>query len=280
MAAVNALAANRGAGKRRGAAAQRGARRSPQAQPQASLGSRIGLWLGRMVVLLGVVVVGVAGVRGGEYLLAIPVEQIVVTGQVDNVSVVSIEDRVAAAVGPGFLLADLEAIRTDLEAMPWVYAASVRRRWPSTIDIHVVEQRPVARWGDDGFLNHEGQRFAGAHTGRWAQLPQLVGPEGSEAAMTRRYRFLGELLVTLDLEVVRLTQDALGQYSAELNNGWEVMFGADDFVARARRFARLYHRDLKGQAVARVDLRYRAGAAVRFDDRALALASEFTRGEQ
>jgi hypothetical protein len=50
---------------------------------------------------------------------------------------------------------DLRDLRRELEALPWVYRAELRRRFPDTLEIRVVEQVPIARWGDGAFLNHE-----------------------------------------------------------------------------------------------------------------------------
>ena len=103
--------------------------------------------------------------------------------------------------------------------MPWVYAASVRRRWPDALVVNIEEQRPVARWGLDGFLNHEGEYFPGDFSDRWADLARLEGPEGSEVAMTRRYQNLESLLAPTGLQVVALHEDVLGQVTA----GWTVV---------------------------------------------------------
>ena len=44
--------------------------------------------------------------------------------------------------------------------LPWIYKVNTRRRWPAEIEVVLVEQRPLARWGDTGYLNHQGHFFA------------------------------------------------------------------------------------------------------------------------
>lgn len=263
-------------------APRRGAARHVASPDTPSLGQRLGLWFNRALVLAGVAAVLFAGLHGGRYLLSLEVERIAVTGKLDNVSVASIEALVAPQLASGFLAADLDDIRATLEAMPWIYIANVRRRWPNTLDIEVVEQRPIARWGERGFLNHEGERFVVQQSPRWHPLPQLSGPDGSEAALVRRYQNLESLLRGIGREVVRLTLDDVGQYSAELDTGIQVKFGADHFVSRARRFVGLYSKQLANAQVASVDLRYEHGAAVVFkpQDQIAMIDQQAVRGGQ
>ena len=261
---------------------QRGAAHKVPSADTPSFSQHLGLWFNRVLVLAGVAAVLFAALHGGRYLLSLEVERIAVTGKLENVSVSSIEALVAPQLASGFLAADLDDIRATLEAMPWIYIANVRRRWPNTLDIDVVEQRPIARWGERGFLNHEGELFVVQQSPRWHPLPQLSGPDGSEAALVRRYQNLESLLRGIGREVVRLNLDDVGQYSAELDTGMQVKFGADHFVSRARRFAGLYSKQLAGAQVASVDLRYEHGAAVVFkqQDQIAMIDQQVSRGGQ
>ena len=223
---------------------------------------RLGGWLMSGVVMVGVLAVVAGAIQGGLYLLDLKVERIAITGSARNVTTEEIEALVAPRLEQGFLAADLNGIRDTLEAIPWVYEANVRRRWPDEVAIHITEERPIARWGMAGFLNHEGAYFPGELTSQWHSLPRLEGPEGSEASLVQRYQNLEALLDETGLEVVWLSQDAVDQVSAELDNGVLLVLGSDHYVARVRRFVSLYQHYLIEQPVARIDMRYEHGAAV------------------
>ena len=216
----------------------------------------------RAGVVVGLLLVLAATGRAAVYLLDLRVERLVVHGAAEHVAQTDLEKQLASALDAGFFNLDLEAIRSELEAMPWVYRATVRRRWPDAVVVRIEEQRPVARWGLDGFLNHEGDYFSGAFNDRWAELARLEGPAGSEAAMTRRYQNLEALLAPTGLQVVALHQDVLGQVSAELDNGSLLLLGADNHIERMSRFVTLWRGQLEDQPVLRVDMRYEHGAAV------------------
>lgn len=258
----------------------RGAQRKVTSEPTHTKVDTVKDWLARGFVSLSVLFVAFIGVKAGLYLTSLEVKRIEVKGNLENVSVAAVESRVGPEVGNGFLAADLDEIRAQLEEMPWVYQVNIRRRWPDTLEITVQEQRPIARWNDAGFLNHEGELFESAVSPDWARLPALDGPQGTEQELMQRYLRIESLVNSSGFEVVRLSQDAIGQYTAEFDNGMQLVIGNDHFVSRIRRFLKLYHTELKSFEVARVDLRYEHGAAVEFATEHLAMSGQMTQGGQ
>ena len=65
--------------------------------------------------------------------------------------------QVAPYATGSFLTADLMTLRREIEKLPWVYRVTARRRWPAEIEVTLIEQQPLARWGTQGYLNHEGE---------------------------------------------------------------------------------------------------------------------------
>lgn len=225
-------------------------------------------WLNRLLLATGFAIVLLIGQRAWEALESMPVGRIAVAGTLDAPRQHALQSAVQRALEGGFVAADLSRVREALEALPWVYSASVRRRWPDTLDIRVVEQLPIARWGDSGFLNHEGLIFAASGDEAWSELPIIHGPAGSERRLMQHYQRLHDLLAAAELSVARLEQDSLGQLHAELQSGLRINLGNDNFLLRVQRFLDLYRNDLvqRTEQVASVDLRYAKGAAVTFHE--------------
>jgi cell division protein FtsQ len=221
-------------------------------------------WLNRLLVLLGVGVVLAALVKSAVMLHEIPVERIVVTGQLKNTQTEAVEDMVQPALVGGFLSADLGEIRDQLESLPWVYEATVRRQWPNALEISVTEQLPIARWGEAGFLNHEGQVFEPTNASRWDDLPRLAGEEGSEQTLINSYQLLSEILSVTELDVMELALDARGQLQAVLTNKVQIALGARYWNERLERFVILHQSGLDYANVQRVDTRYTSSIAVAF----------------
>ena len=224
------------------------------------------IWLNRGLILLAALVVIAASVKAYMFLQSIPVQQISVTGELQKKQAETVQELVQPSLAGGFLKADLQRIRTQLEDLPWIFEATVRRKWPSALEIHVVKQLPIARWGEHAFLNHKGGVFGSVDSGDWSSLPLLLGPEGSAPALMAKYQRLIEVLAPLDLAVEQLALDERGQLQAVLADGMQLILGGEDFLARMQRFVAIYRSDLQArrETIERVDLRYQSGVAVAF----------------
>jgi cell division protein FtsQ len=76
------------------------------------------------------------------------------------------------------LLADLDAMRERLVALPWVQDASIQRRWPDRLQIRIVERQPAALWQHKGrmrLIDAEGAVLPTPDLSQFAALPLLVG---------------------------------------------------------------------------------------------------------
>ncbi|MFT5709920.1 MAG: cell division protein FtsQ [Halioglobus sp.] len=227
------------------------------------------VWLNRLLILLGVSAVLGVSIKGYLYLYQIPVEHIIVSGKLEHTQSAALEDMVQPALVGGFLNADLERIQTQLQSLPWVYEASVRRRWPNALELHVVEQLPIARWGKSGFLNHEGVVFQSTDEQKeWQELPLLRGPQGSAVELTAIYQQVNEILTPHKLLVKELEIDDRGELEASLQDGIYLVMGRADVVNRLRRFVAVYSAELvdKRDQIVRVDLRYKNGLAVQYKE--------------
>lgn len=224
------------------------------------------VWLNRILVLIGAGVVLIAATKSYIWLQAIPVQRIGVTGELEHTQAEAVQDMVQPALAGGFLRADLQQIREQLEGLPWIFEASVRRKWPNALEIHVVEQLPIARWGQDGFLNHEGGIFHSGKSGDWDSLPLLQGPAGTSPELMARYQRLSEMLAPLHLPVAQLSMDERGQIEAVLASGTRLILGSEDLLERMKRFVAIYRSELATAEaeIERVDLRYESGVAVAF----------------
>ena len=236
-------------------------------------------WLNRTLLGLGLALVGAGLFQGGASLSAQRVERLTVLGDVRHIDAEAIQARLAPRVAEGFLAADLTDLRHELESLPWVYSVNTRRRWPAEIQVTLVEQRPMAQWGELGYLNHEGQFFPASRDPLYDDLPVLSGPQGAEVSLMRRYQMLAGLFEPTGLTIDKLSLDALGQVAVQFDSGLSLLLGAREISQRVARFRRLWEEALPAQAVAKVDLRYEYGAAVTFSDAGLAMRTAQNKGE-
>lgn len=159
---------------------------------------------------------------------------------------------------------DIDALRTRLDALPWVAGVEVRRQWPDLLEIRLTGQLPLARWGEGQLLNSAGELFSPGDIAAFASLPQLVGPSGHERELMDQYHLFTRLLRPTGLQISRLELRERGSWFVQTRQGVELLLGRDHLAEKMRRLVRAWQPELRDQIsnIARVDLRYSNGLAV------------------
>lgn len=215
-----------------------------------------------LVVMAGLF--GAACYQSFNWLTGLSVDRVAITGEFRQVQREQLSELVEPFLQQGFAFVDLDAIQQQLEALPWIYQASVRRQWPDQLVVDVAEQIAIARWDKQGFINHRGEFFAATEKVFIDDLPLLQGPADKASEMMADYRDLGELLRQQGLVLNRLSMDERGNWSAVLDSGVTIVLGSDQVMEKIQRFVLAYQRVLstKFEQVKRIDMRYSNGLAV------------------
>ncbi len=214
---------------------------------------------GAVLLALSVVVFGI------RFALDQPVERVDISGRFQRVQPLDVEKAVRAAVDQnGMVGVDLQAVSYAVRQIPWVDRASVARSWPRGLQIQVIEQTPVARWGESGLLNIRGEVFVQDSRHIPAELPALVGPPGFEAMMTERYLAAQPRLEAAGMRLAQLRMDDRGAWEVVLDNGVKLRLGRmlmderfDRFIVAAARIVAT-----RATEIAYVDMRYANGFAI------------------
>ncbi|PAJ74794.1 cell division protein [Pseudoalteromonas sp. NBT06-2] len=159
---------------------------------------------------------------------------------------------------------DVNQVQDLVIALPWVETASVRKQWPNTLKVFVVEHNPVAIWNDDLLLNSDGIVFQVPKSTITKKLPSLFGPEGSEVEALNTFLEFSELLYINNFELISLALSERFAWQFWLANGINLNLGRKDKLKRVQKFIYMYPYMLKRKdaEVDSVDLRYDTGLAV------------------
>lgn len=144
-----------------------------QRLPKPSFG-----FLRKLVWPVMLVVLGFGAYEAAQRLLPYadrPIAKVNVQGDLSYISQQAVQQRIAPYIAASFFSIDLAGMRRELEQMPWIAHAEVRRVWPDQVMVRLEEQLPIARWGDEALLNNQGQAFAPRELAHYEQLPQLWG---------------------------------------------------------------------------------------------------------
>jgi cell division protein FtsQ len=169
-------------------------------------------------------------------------------------------------------LVDLQDLRARLMDLPWVADASIRRQWPDTLSIQLVERAPIAIWQVNGryaLVDAGGEPLPPAPLADYADLPLVVGPGAGPAA--------GALLALL-ADHARIADALVGavrvgerRWDLKLESGETISLPEDaQAPAALARFAQAERQaPVLGQGFLRIDLRIPGKMAIRLSPEAL-----------
>ena len=108
-----------------------------------------------------------------------------ISGQTETAEL-DVLGRLALPAHGSMVLFDAEAARARVESLDWVASATVRKIYPNTVEVAIVEEAPFARWQRDGavaLIDASGAVISTNIPAHYATLPLVVGPgAGPEAS--------------------------------------------------------------------------------------------------
>lgn len=231
---------------------------------------RIWQWLQLPLWLL----VLVALWQAAEQWLQRPLMEIQISGEFQQLDVRQLEQQLWRQIDASYALKDLAPLKQQLEQQAWIHQVDLQRSWPDLLKVQVREERPVARWGDQGLVNEQGRIFspAGAFSQQlpteFAALPQLSGPEPRSLALMAQYRDFNQILRPLGVSLSSLQMEARGAWTLTLDNGIRLLIGRGHSIEKLRRFSKIYSELLVRYAdrIVQIDARYTNGLAVTWNE--------------
>ena len=195
-----------------------------------------------------------------------PVSEVSIQGQIRHLDGQALAVQLANEIKAPILSLDVRTLRDEALANPWVHMAEVRRQWPASIEVTIAEQVPVARWGEQGLLNHQGDIFWPDLSAGYDFLPRLNGPAHETRAIIAQYHDLSVLFSSYGIRIKELSLESRGAWNLVLDNGIQLVAGREELMPRLRRFLSIYDAQLAEVAdqIEQIDIRYTNGVAVRW----------------
>lgn len=170
-----------------------------------------------------------------------------------------------AYVGESFWRLNIEQIHADLVKLDWIYQAEVARKWPNTLQVKVIEQIPVAKWGENALLNQNGDVFYPHNIEKFAEYAVLYGEDAEAKKMLQKLAIFQQKFNELDW-VIR-------QVDKRVDKGWMIYFvsnqnmivGREDWQHQLDRFIKAYpkvKKEVRNNAQT-YDLRYSNGFVIK-----------------
>jgi cell division protein FtsQ len=214
------------------------------------------------------------GLQGGYFKLkkwltdeqSLPLTFLVLTGEMQHVS----SDSVRAVLREqknrlNFFTLEIAQIQKQLEDMPWVYSASIRKQWPSTIKIHIVEQSIIAIWNDSALLNRAGDIIHATPESVSDQYIKLYGVDEFAKQTLQTYLEVEQLLQVSKFKIQVLSNDKRNSSNIILDNGIALRLGKEQKLDRIQRFLSVFpliENKYDINSIDYLDLRYDTGIAI------------------
>lgn len=197
---------------------------------------------------------------------SLPIEAIVVKGERRFTSNEEIRSAMEGLLRSSFFKVDVNKVQKSLEALPWVYQASVRREWPAKFKVFLKEQEPIAHWNGSEWLNKQGDIFNAPdvkYDKALTLLPYLYGENVAVKEVLTAYRQINQLLQIYGFNINSLSFNSRHAWRLTLSNGIVLNLGREDRMTRVQRFIDLYPKlEQAKMPINIVDLRYDTGLAV------------------
>ncbi|WP_455218042.1 cell division protein FtsQ/DivIB [Kaarinaea lacus] len=246
-----------------------GGRRTTPVIHKKTLRERLPAWLGKRLV--GAVILGsllVSGMGFTAWFAAqpdtLPIKRVKVEGEFRYLAEQDVYQALGELTSGGFFNVDVRAVKQVAESLQWIDKASVRRIWPSTLQIDITEQVPLARWGKDRVINIRGEVFHPPAQGLSDTLPVFYGPDGTAEKVAKQYQLISGQLASVGLEIEELRLSERRAWDLRLRNGLKLVLGRPESKERLGRFIAAYPGVLKEKItrMQSIDLRYTNGFAV------------------
>ncbi|MFD0965625.1 cell division protein FtsQ/DivIB [Seminibacterium arietis] len=169
----------------------------------------------------------------------------------------------------GFFGQDIDVLGEQIQTMPWIREAVVRKIWPNRLSIMVSEYTPVATWNETEFLSDDGVIFKlPADKLKAENLPQLFGPDYQSSLVMEAWHKIYHDLRLKGLKLKAVSIDDRGAWQITLDNDVQLKLGRGEWKSKLDRFATIYPQIEipEHKKLSYVDLRYKVGAAVGFKD--------------
>ncbi|WP_404419775.1 cell division protein FtsQ/DivIB [Marinospirillum sp.] len=228
------------------------------------MATRHSSWQGWLKALLPLLLLLLAASYALHWMLARPVGQVSIYGEVRYVDQQLLQQRALPWLSEAFWKVDLTGLQEDLERDPWLEKAVITRRWPNQIAIQLQERQAWARWNSRAVLDEQGEAFYPANPESLGLSLHIFSEADQLQEALEFHQQLAEAVEPLDVAISELRLEPRGAWQLQLTSGVTLMLGRDNIEKRINRFIWVWDQwsEDKQAQVNIIDTRYPNGLSV------------------
>ena len=158
----------------------------------------------------------------------------------------------------------INILKKEIEEVPWVKSADIRRVYPGEIKIYIEEHIPIAIWNNESYMNNIGDIFF-IHDIK-KNLPIISSNQSGNKIMFEYFSLLLKYISdeNFDIKIKKIEENDIRSLSAYLSSGIIVKFGSKDIRGKILTFIKVYKTlntsDL--EKIRYIDMRYSNGFSI------------------
>jgi len=158
----------------------------------------------------------------------------------------------------------INILKKEIEEVPWVKSADIRRVYPGEIKIYIEEHIPIAIWNNESYMNNIGDIFF-IHDIK-KNLPIISSNQSGNKIMFEYFSLLLKYISdeNFDIKIKKIEENDIRSLSAYLSSGIIVKFGSKDIRNKIHTFIKVYKTlntsDL--EKIRYIDMRYSNGFSI------------------
>ena len=158
----------------------------------------------------------------------------------------------------------INILKKEIEEVPWVKSADIRRVYPGEIKIYIEEHIPIAIWNNESYMNNIGDIFFVNDIKK--NLPIISSNQSGNKIMFEYFSLLLKYISdeNFDIKIKKIEENDIRSLSAYLSSGIIVKFGSKDIRGKILTFIKVYKTlntsDL--EKIRYIDMRYSNGFSI------------------
>jgi cell division protein FtsQ len=197
-----------------------------------------------------------------------PITGVSVESEFKYISQEATQQLVAKHLAHTFLELDMPGLKAALENNPWIDKVIIARAWPDKLVVRIQEQRPIARWGNSGFVNMRGDIIRVEQTKALGHLPLFDAEDHHAADVMQQYLRIKSAVAANNLTPSVIVLDKTLSWTVEFTPALTIKLGREQALEKLQNIAKLLRTDLAREVsrMHQIDMRYDNGFAVTWKD--------------
>lgn len=163
----------------------------------------------------------------------------------------------------GFFSTNVLELKKILSQQPYLDEVIIKRIWPDTLQVTLVEQKLIARWNEDAALTSK-NKIVKASYAKVSDLPQFLGPESQSSAMLNNFLIMRKILQPLNNKITELDVNSRYSWQLILSDGLKINLGRDNILERLQTLMTIFPKlkRIHGNKIDEIDTRHPHGISV------------------